>query len=202
MARTGMTAILEEVRNSCEAGTSEYTLGTTVYWSDNALQDLLDLHRTDHVYQMLVPFPTVGAGGTLSYKEYRFPIGYLEATSGGTDVCYLQNGGGTALGTALWSADYRRGVFTFASDTAGSTVYMTGRSYDLNAAAADIWRRKASHYAPTSFNFSTDNHSVSREQVYTHCVDMATYFQGISGNAIQTIGRYRSDMQDGYNEYD
>jgi hypothetical protein len=38
--------------------------------------------------------------------------------------------------------------------------------------------------------------------VYTHCVDMATYFQGISGNAIQTIGRYRSDMQDGYNEYD
>jgi hypothetical protein len=198
MARTGMTAILEEVRNSCEAGTSEYTLGTTVYWSDNALQDLLDLHRTDHVYQMLVPYPTVGAGGTLSYKEYRFPVGYLEATTGGTTVLYLQDGAGATLGTALWSADYRRGVFSFTSDTLGSTLYLNAHAYDLNSTAADVWRRKAAHYAPTSFNFSTDNHSVSREQVYTHCIEMADFFEGMSGNAIQTIGRYRSDLCDGY----
>jgi hypothetical protein len=202
MARTGMTALLEELRGLAEAGTSEYTIGTTLYWSDNALQDIMDVNRRDVVYAQLAAFPKIATGGTLTYFEYRSAYDFLEQTSGGTDICYLQNGGGTALGTALWSADYRRGVFTFAGDTAGSTVYMTGRSYDLNAAAADIWRRKASHYAPTSFNFSTDNHSVSREQVYTHCIDMATYFQGISGNAIQTIGRYRSDMQDGYNSYD
>ena len=42
-----MTALLEEVRSLCEAGTSEWTIGTTLYFSDNVLQDTLDLHRND-----------------------------------------------------------------------------------------------------------------------------------------------------------
>jgi hypothetical protein len=85
-------------------------------------------------------------------------------------------------------------VITFSADTLGTAYFVTGRSYDLNAAAAEIWRKKASHYAPTSFNFSTDNHSISREQVYTHCMEMAQFFDGISNTAIQTIQTYRSDL--------
>ena len=194
MARTGMTALLEEVRGMCEAGTAEYTVGTTSYWSDNALQDILDVNRRDIVFAPLAVLPVTTSGGTLVYKEYRSPYDFLEATSGGTDILYLQDSTGATAGTALWSADYRRGVFTFASNTAGTTFYLTGRSYDLKAAAADVWRRKAAHYAPTSFNFSTDNHSISREQVYDHCLQMANYYDGISKSAIQTVARFRSDM--------
>jgi hypothetical protein len=193
MARTGMTALIEELRGMCEAGTAEYTIGTTAYWSDNALQDILDTHRTEYTYELMMTSPVVGTGGTLLYYDYVAPTGYWEATTGGSTIFYLQNGGGTALGTSLWTADYRRGVVTFGSDTAGSTTYMTGRAYDLNAAASEVWRKKAAHYAPTSFNFSTDNHSISREQVYTHCIDMANFFSGKSGNSIQTIEMNRSD---------
>ena len=194
MARTGMTALLEEVRGMCEAGTAEYTVGTTSYWSDNALQDILDVNRRDIVFAPLVVLPVTTSGGTLVYKEYRSPYDFLEATSGGTDILYLQDSSGATAGTSLWSADYRRGVFTFTNNTSGTTFYITGRSYDLKAAAADVWRRKAAHYAPTSFNFSTDNHSISREQVYDHCLQMANYYDGISKSAIQTVARFRSDM--------
>jgi hypothetical protein len=194
VARTGMTALLEELRGLVEAGTSEYTVGTTLFWSDNALQDVLDMHRIDLMHMQLQPFPTVMSGGTLQWFEYRSPHKFLETTTGGSEIFYLQDSTGATAGTDLWSADYRRGVITFSADTLGTAYFVTGRSYDLNAAAAEVWRKKASHYAPTSFNFSTDNHSISREQVYTHCMEMAQFFDGISNTAIQTIQTYRSDL--------
>ena len=194
MARTGMTALIEELRALTEAGTAEYTIGTTVHWSDNALQDMLDLYRADHIHSPLYPYPIVVSGGTLQYFDYRTQIPYFEATGGGTSVFYIQDGTGATVGTSLWSMDCRRGYITFTSDTLGSTLFFTGRSFDINAAAGAVWQRKAAHYAPTSFNFSTDNHSISREQVYIHCQEMAAFFQGISNSGVQTVDRYRSDM--------
>lgn len=194
MARTGMGAIIEELRSLTEAGAAEYTLGTTSYWQDDALQDILDLHRKDLRFSLLQPIPDTVQGGTLEYYEYRSEHGYFEATTGGTSVLYLQNSTGATAGTSLWSADYRRGVFTFGANQAGTIYYLTGRSYDINAAAADVWRRKAAHYAPTSFDFSTDNHTIRRSQVYTHAIDMVKFFEGISGDSINVIERYRSDM--------
>jgi hypothetical protein len=142
----------------------------------------------------LTPYPTQGAGGTLLYNEYRSSYGMFEQTTGGTAIFYVQDSTGATQGTALWNADYRRGVVTFGSNTAGTVYFVTGRSYDLDAAAAEVWRRKASHYAPTSFDFSTDNHSVSRSQVYKHCLEMAEYYRDMSGDAVQSVQMYRGDM--------
>lgn len=194
MARTTLAAIIEELRGLTEAGTAEYTLGTTVYWSDNSMQDILDIHRRDIVFAPTGVLPKVVSGGTLQYYDYVIPYSYLETTAGGTDIFVLQDSTGATLSASLWSADYRRGKITFSSNTNGTSVYMTGRSYDINAAAADVWRRKAAHYAPTSFNFSTDNHSISRAQVYDHALEMASYFEGMSEDAIQVVQRFRSDM--------
>lgn len=195
MSRIGMTALIEELRSMCEAGTAEYSVGTTTYWADNSLQDILDVHRVDVNFFRLQPVPQTVEGGTLQYYEYRSPYGYLEAIgTAGTSIFYLQNSAGTVLGTTLYSVDYRRGVVTFVNDTVGTTIMMTARSYDLKASAADVWRRKASHYAPTSFNFSTDNHSVSRSQVYDHAIEMAAFFDGISNSSIQSVDRFRGDM--------
>jgi len=193
-ARSGMTAIIEELRTMTEAGTAEYTVGTTSYWSDNALQDILDIHRVDVIHNPLIPYPVVGSGGTSLYYDYRSTFGFWEQTTGGTAIFYVQNGGGTTVGTALYTPDYRRGQITFSSDTTGSALYITGRSYDLYAAAANIWRKKAAHYAPTSFDFSTDNHTVSRSKVYEHCLQMASYFDGQGNSAIESVEMTRGDM--------
>ena len=194
MSRAGMSALIEELRGMTEAGTADYTVGSTVYWSDNSMQDILDNHREDLNFQQLMGNPYQGAGGTLTWLDYRSPVGFFEQTTGGTAIFFLQDSTGATLGTSLYSVDYRRGVVTFNSDMRGTVVYLTGRTYDLNAAAAEMWRKKAAHYAPTTFDFSTDNHSIKRSQVYDHAIDQAKFFQGISRNAISTVERFRSDV--------
>jgi len=193
MARTGMSALLTEFRGLAEAGTSEYSVAGTSYWSDDQLQDVLDIHRKDVIFEPLQMYPVQIAGGSLGYYDYRSSYGYYEATTGGSAVLYLQDSTGANVGTANYTTDARRGQFQFSVNQMGTVYYLTGRSYDLNAAAADIWRRKAAHYAPTSFDFSTDNHSIHRSQVYKHCKEMADYFDGNSTSAVSSVQMYRSD---------
>lgn len=194
MARSGLSSLITELRGMTEAGTADYTVTGSTYWTDDHLQDVLDIHRTDVIFQPLAMYPAQVQGGSLSYKDYRSASGYLETTTGGTAIMYLQDATGETIGTSNYTPDYRRGVFVFNTDQRGSVYYMTGSSYDLQAAAADVWRRKAAHLAPTSFDFSTDNHSISRSQVYQHCLEMASFFEGKSGDAVQTVTMFRSDL--------
>lgn len=197
-ARTGMANLISDLRGLAEAGVNEYTIegiGSVVtYFSDDQLQNILDSNRRDVIFEPAQMYPTQIAGGSLSYQDYRSMYGNYEATTGGSVIFYIQDSTGAFKGTADYTPDYRRGQFQFATNQAGSVYYITGRSYDLNSAAASVWRQKAAHYSATSFDFSTDNHSISRSQVYTHCLEMAAYFEGMSGESIQTIPMFRSDI--------
>jgi hypothetical protein len=155
---------------------------------------MLDLNREDRVFFQLTPNPVRALSGTLLYYQYKSPYTFWEETTGGTAVFYLQNSRGEVPGTAEYTVDYRRGIVNFGTTQRGTIYYATGSTYDLNATAADIWQQKAAHYATTSFNFSTDNHSISREQVYSHCIEMSNFFSNMSNSAIQTVDRFRSDM--------
>ncbi len=198
MARAGMADLITELRGLCEAGTAEYTIvgsgGTATYWDDTQLQNILDVNRKDIIFEQLKMYPYQISGGSISYTDYRSSYGYYESTTGGTSIFYVQDSTGANVGTATYTPDYRRGQIVFGSNQAGTVYYLTGRSYDLDAAAAEIWRRKAAHYAPSSFDFSTDNHSVSRSQVYKHCLEMASFFEGKSANAVETVSMFRSDL--------
>ena len=194
MARSGMSSLITELRGLTEAGATDYTVTSSTYWSDDHLQDILDLHRHDIIFEQLSMYPVQIAGGSISYQDYRSGFGFLEATTGGTSILYLQDSTGATIGTANYTPDYRRGQFQFSANQSGSVYYLTGRSYDLNAAAADVWRRKAAHVAPTSFDFSTDNHSISRSQVYKHSLEMADYFEGKSSNSVTTVQSFRGDV--------
>jgi hypothetical protein len=197
-ARTGMANLISDLRGLAEAGTAEYTIigsgGTVTYFDDDQLQNILDTNRRDVIFEPLAMYPTQISGGSLSYQDYRSHFGYYEATTGGTAIFYLQDSTGANIGTSLYTPDYRRGQVQFSSNQGGSVYYVTGRSYDLNSAAAGVWRQRAAHYSATSFDFSTDNHSVSRSQVYQHCLEMASFFEGMSGESIQTIPMFRSDI--------
>jgi hypothetical protein len=195
MARTGMAYIIEELRGLTEAGTADYTVGTTAYWLDNTLQDILDLHRQDVRFQELQAYPAQEAGGSIAYYDHGSACDYLEETTGGSAITYLQDSTGATLGTSLWTANYRRGMFTFNSSTDGTVVYLTSRCYDINAAAADVWRRKAAHASAASFDFSTDNHSISRSQVYDHAMEMVRFFENMSGEGLGVVQRFRSDIE-------
>ena len=165
-AREGMTDLITSLRGMTNAGTADYTIGTTVYWSDDQLQAKLDAHRLD--------FYDASLSAVQDYKTYRAPYRNLE---GGTVNFILKDAVGNTAGTADYTADYMNRVVTFAADQAGKSWYLTGRSYDIYAAAADVWRSKAAHASETSFDFSTDNHSIKGSNIPAQCLKMADYYE-------------------------
>ena len=183
------------LRGFCNAGSADYVVGVGTFWTDQALQDVLDRHMSVIRRETLsLVAPTIGAGNAVSWHEYTSRGRFLESNGGTPETFWLSDGTGGTVGTANYSADFPNGVFYFTADTRGSSYFLTGQTYDMNAAAADVWTQKASHFAE-AYNFSTDNHNLQRGQVIEHCLTMARYYQ--SGMAVQSVNVDRSDTSDG-----
>lgn len=191
MARSTLSDLSATLRGMTDAGTADWSIGTAVYWDDDQLQTVLDRHRTDFYRQPLTAIPDHTGASTLSYKTYRTRLGNIETTSGGTSIFIVEDSIGNDQGTALWSADYARGIVTFGADQKGTAYYITGRSFDLNGAAADIWRVKAANAAKL-YNFSTDSHNLSRSQIMEHCLKMCSYYENMSPAEVVEV--FRSDL--------
>jgi len=190
-ARAGMNDIIGELRSLGNVGSNDYQVDGFPQFTDGKLEDILDLYRKDHYRVPLEPVQSYNAGSVV-YLDYYTGANYLERTTGGTAVFYLEHATGVAVGTANYSMDYLTGKATFSADTGGSTLYWYGRSYDLNRAAAEVWRRKAAYYA-AQFDFSTDNHSVKRSTLAKQCREQADYYEARSLTA-ETVTIYRSDV--------
>jgi hypothetical protein len=159
MARSTLASLITATRELiADSG------GTAQIFTDDTVQRHLDAHRCDFHHAPLTPVPTWTGGGSLSYFEYRIPYQDLETTSAGTAIFLVEDGIGTNVGTAAWAAvDYQSGIINFTTDYRGTALYLTGRSYDLYGAAADLlddWAQKVS----LEFDFSSDQQSFSRSQ--------------------------------------
>jgi len=191
--RSTMDYLITELAGRVDAGTATYQEqhGSGLFFDSRKLQDVLDRHRVD-IWRQSISAQVTYSGSTPQYKEYLTKIPWLEQTSGGTAVFFIQDTTST-IGTANYSVDYQRGHITFTADQAGSVRYLTARSYDMDGAAAEAWRMKASWYA-TDYSFSTDNHRVDKGAVINNCIKMAEFYESRSirgGFNVTTM--YRSD---------
>lgn len=186
-AREGMLDMISDLRQMTDAGVNDYSIAGVPYWQDAQLQRVMDKHRVDFRFQQIKPEINYASAGSVSYTTYYIGYGNIES---GTAVFTVEDGTGADVGTASWTADYQNGIIIFGADTTGSAYYVTGRRYDLNAAAADIWRMKAANAAKV-FDFSTDNHSMKRSQLMAQCKEMAVYYAGMAEPT--SISLYRSD---------
>lgn len=191
LARTGLADLITELRELTDANVDDYTIAGVPYWSDKQLEKILDNNRTDLKWVEM----EAQAEGSGAYYDYAIGYGNLEQTTGGTAIFMVQDVDGASISSALYSVDYKRGVVTFASDTENTTYWATGRSYDLNGAAAEVWRRKQAHYH-TAVNFKTDNTSIDRRQLYENAKEMCEYFEGLSSGGFATIAVLRNDTDD------
>lgn len=192
MARSTLATIIQYVRDLTFAGTAEYTLGATSYFSDNHVQDYLDRHRLDIDKELLVSVEKWVGGGTVQYLEFRSRYRFLEATDGGSAVFWIEDSTGTDQGTANWSADYQRGIVTFTADQAGSARYLSGRAYDVYGAAAELLRSWANR-EKLSFDFETDGQRFKRSQKAQLLQQMAAEYELKAWPV--TIEMSRSDVQ-------
>lgn len=165
-ARSGMTSLITQFRGMVDDA------GTAIFTDDRA-QEILDNNRLDFYQVPLVVTPQQVAG-SVTYKIYAAPYGNLEGTASYCEGFRLYDSVGSAI-TSGFTADMQRGVFTFTENQAGSARYIDGRSYDLNGAAADGWRERASKLA-SSYDFRVEGRQFSRSQWFAHCIQMAAAY--------------------------
>lgn len=158
-------------------------------WSDAEALTLLDGYRTD-VWQGQLEAAPQYDGGSLVYRVHLTGWENLEESASGTAAFRLYDANGSAISSG-WSADYQRGIFSFAADQRGSARYVDARSYDLNMAAADGWRELMASKAGL-YKFTADGATYERNQWFEHCRTMAAYYDGLSKPVMTSM--VRSDL--------
>jgi hypothetical protein len=186
-----MAETVAELRLLTQAGTADYLVSGVSYWTDEQMQRILDNHRTDLKWNEM----TAIQEGDSAYYDYSIGYGNLEATSGGTAIFIVQDLNGATVISPTYTVDYQRGVVTFSSDTLGELYWVTARSYDVNAAAAEVWRKKQTHFAG-AYDFSTDGHNISRSQLYEHAKEMTSFYERQGSGGFGSVEMMRSDTDD------
>lgn len=191
MARTGMQTLIDTVRGYANAEPDEWEVTSdssiVTYWDDDEIQRVLDRHKVEFIHALTSVEPTY-SNGSVEFKQYRLNATNIES---GTAVFKIEDTAGTVTG---YTCDYARGIVTFTSDQSGKSFYWSGFAYDLDAAAADIWRMKASHVAGL-VDFSTDGHSIKRSQQAQQYLQMANYYQQRSASeGVTTAKIVRDDL--------
>jgi hypothetical protein len=179
MARSTLATLISELRVLANVGTADYTIASVAHWTDDQLQTILDRNRMDVVDERLQPVTEYNSGGTAVYQRYQSGYRNFEATDGGTAVYFLRTNAGARVGTASYTPDYPSGRNDFAATTGGSVFYLTGRSYDLNAAAAQVWDQKAGFEAGR-YDFTADGASFKVSQAAAGFRGMAAYYRGLA----------------------
>jgi len=183
-ARVGMADNVTQLRAMTNSGASDYTIAGFPYWSDAQLQAVLDRHRTD-VYQRELSVVDELLAGAYSYKHYSIGDTFIESG----DVFTLYDSTYTAVTTGF-TADYSLGLITFDTSTNGMPYFATYRTYDINAAASEVWRSKAAHFAEM-VNFRAGNQSVNLSDKSKQALAMADYYGNL--RQMRSISLERSD---------
>jgi len=137
---------LREMINDPVSGSETFT--------DNRLQDFLDLHRTDARQMLLFAADTVNNHGTVEWFDFYAQIPFWEADA--------------VFQSPTWQyltptrSDFLSGNWSFATSQT-LPVRITGKYFDMNAAAIDALTRMESLERGT-FNFSADGLSIQRLQ--------------------------------------
>lgn len=183
--RAGMEDLIELLSEKTSPGT-EFT--------DQDLQDALDRNFVYFKYYMLTPDIT-RTSDTSIYVDYYIPreLGeYFEVPQTGVtaESFYLQTFAyepvvwGTGDTQAQYNDVYKR--ITFNQDQQGKSYFLSGNSYDLYGAAAEIWLRKWSN-REKYVDLKTDNHQLTLSQSRDFCYQQYQYFSSLSRKNVGTM---------------
>lgn len=165
-----MDSLVTTLRDLIAATTTQYTVGSTAYWTDAQLYERLDRNRTYITGGQIdwIPEPVVSGGGSVQYTRALVNVnGMIEpaAATGGTalDWSVMTSSGVVPSGTVTISGD---GFTEFSASQGGAPAFeFYGFAYDLTGAAADVLDAWASHLK-TAYDFKTDDQEFDRSQQF------------------------------------
>jgi hypothetical protein len=175
--RSSMAALIARVRSMIND-----TAGATQQFADTEIQDVLDESRQAVYNGALKPIPTF-SGATIQYLNYEAELGSWE-----DDLVLKQ-----FLITVVTPATSENivGRWTFAA-TALPPVFITGKTYDVYCAAADLLERWSARYA-TRFDFSSDSQSFHVSQAMRQLQKLAQSYR--ASQRAGSLNVMRSDLQ-------
>lgn len=171
-ARIGMRNLIGRLRRMV----SDTALSSLI-WDDNQFEDVLDEHKIRVHREYLEVERTLLSSSAYEYRVYHSRHGNYE--SGGTAYFQIESAGGSQRGTGDYTMDYVHGVLTMTTDQAGSALYLTGWSYDLNRCAAELWRERAGNVS-SYYDAQHGDQRVNRSQWFKHCREMAEMYEARS----------------------
>lgn len=185
--RAGMANLLLRLRSLTDAGQTDYVVDGVTYFTDQQLQDELDAVVQVYREWRLDPLPQHN-GSAYIYKEFSVPAVIplaLEEDGAGTGGWAVRDGNGNAKTiTTDYTVNYRNGVITFVADqVANPNFTLDCRAYDLNQAAAAIWRQKGA-FEYRAMDWSSNSVSFKSSQRYEHCLERAQFFEAKAGMTV------------------
>src|SRR4051812_34372132 len=100
-------------------------------WTQQQIQDALDLQSEALILESLEPTRTIVSGGVTSYLTWTSDYRYWE------DDVLIQDYNYATYDPLTYSADLFLGIWTFTTHQRGP-IWITGTVYDIYSAAADI----------------------------------------------------------------
>lgn len=195
MARSTMSNLITRLRDMTATALDDYTVGVTDYWTDDKLQSILDMNGGDVFDESLTPIRQINSGGTAVWMQYQSAYGDLESTDAGTAIFYLRTSTGALAGTADWTANYDTGRISFGATTGGTVYYLTAKTYDINAAAAEVWEYKAASVA-NRYSFNADGARFDVSKMVEQYERMAMRFRARSKVSSHDLVRTDLDLTD------
>lgn len=159
---------------------------TAPTWSDIELQDALDGRRVNvdtEPLTSIVSYPS----GVSTYLTFEHALSNFE------EDATLVNASYTAITPATY--DYLNGRFTFSAEPS-YPVYLTGKSFDLRAAAADVLEQWAA-LVKLDFNFSEGRTGGQFQREQKHKMLLASAATHRAQQRVTTATMYRSDVAGG-----
>jgi hypothetical protein len=156
--------------------------GSSPQFSDQEIQDVLDASRADVKNQVMIPKATF-SGSTIQYLDYYTKLGDWE-----DDVVLKQY-----LVTLVTpsAAEPIAGHWQFAETTL-PPICISGKTYDLYRAAADLLERLSARWA-MSYSMTVDGQSLQRAQVMPALQALANQYR--RQQRARTISFTRSDVR-------
>lgn len=191
--RATMAKLITRLRALTEAGVEDYELAGDTYWTDPQLQDALDGQRQDWRLVPLEAMPELGSDGLWDYFDYKIPpeIGRDFEEAGSGSIFAVKKSDGTLISSSNYTVNYRAGIIRFTADQAATIYFLDCRTFNMYAAAREVWEQKAAH-AVAGVDWQSDNHRISASQEYDHCMAMAERFRKL-GSGFQSVKLVRTD---------
>lgn len=145
--RTSMSELITQVRTLIGDPS-----GTDTAVTDQEIQNVMDTHRWEVRYMPLKGLKSY-ENGTLVYKIWEAPFGHWESNAMLFDTQYAE--------ITATTSDYISGRWTF--EDSQSDVYLTGWTYDLFGASADLLEAMAAKVA-VDFDYTADGATHHRSQ--------------------------------------